>query len=78
VPTETVRGLKVVTHSHRHLIFVRTTNAQSLRAYLSTKGICSTQPADVTGDTSSLELRPSTDVETVQMLLNRWGESHGV
>jgi hypothetical protein len=67
-------AVKIQMSAHRPIIFVPSRRARALRDYLQTKGITTSQPEEVTSDTSSLELRPKTDVKAVQALLDQWGK----
>ena len=75
MPISGVKGLQVTSQGGRHVIFVPVAKAQALRTYLQTKGVTSSHPEIVTGETSSVEIRERDDLTKVQELLNGWVKS---
>jgi hypothetical protein len=64
--------LQLCSQAGRQVIFVPTANASALRIYLRTKGLTSTHPHTVSGDTSSLEVLTRFDSSELQTILDEW------
>lgn len=65
-------NLQLCSQAGRQVIFVSTGNAPALRIYLRTKGLTSTHPQSVDGETSSLEVLTRFESSELQVILDEW------